>query len=156
MFDWKNKISFGKSCCFFWNELHNLSFTGRFRDQLWADPLKEFLSCKNWNIEMSNCDCLWYSCLPQGGSSCPHNVILRLQVHGSLQHHPVPQCHPALLSKYNVLSNSYTSLHIVSFESLWMKQGKNNTLLKLQFSYNLRYYFYMRYRRFMNEVATSN
>lgn len=88
---------------------------------VWTDPLIFFLNCKTWNIEMSNSDFLSF---PQRGSGCSHNIILRFQVHGSLQHHPVPQCHPTLLCKYYALPlpHPHSLLHTLPFQSYWRNQ----------------------------------
>lgn len=44
-------------------------------------------------------------CLKRG-PSCSYHILLRVQVHGPLQHHPVPQCDAALLGKHTAGSET--------------------------------------------------
>lgn len=44
---------------------------------------------------------------PKRGPSCPRHFILRVQVHGSVQHHPVPECLAAVLGKSTAGTQTY-------------------------------------------------
>ena len=46
----------------------------------------------------------------QGGPCRPHHLLLCLQVHGSIQHHPVRQRYPAVLCKWHTVLQYYPAV----------------------------------------------
>lgn len=64
---------------------------------------------RTWDI--STCSNFWTECdflILQRRSGCAHYILLCVQVHGSVQHHPVHQCHAALLGELHTASTHLT------------------------------------------------